>query len=605
MTKTLKAGKQFRSSTLDRGAIDEESRTVELAFASEEPYERSWGVEVLNVEPRSMRLGRLRKRGPLLVDHDARDVVGVIEKVGIGADRVARATVRFGRSARAEEVFQDVKDGIRTMTSFGYRIHEMETEAEKAGVPTYRVTDFEPFEVSLVSIPADPTVGVGRADGGDEQEITIRGAQPHKEPKMEPNPQPAAPAVPAAPVVDVAAIQAAERQRVADIYAIAKRWSVDDALVQRAIGENVAADAFGRIVLTEMGKRAPAATPGGSPDLGMEPKEVKRYSVLRAIQAKASGDWSNAGLELEAHRSIEKRVGPSRRNGIYVPYEVQKRDLSAGAANNGQRLVATDLRPQDFIELLRARTRVAALGARMLTGLVGNVSIPRQTGAGTAYWLANEATAITESDQTIGQLALAPKNVGAYTEISKQLTMQSTPDAEAMVMDDLARVLAIAIDTAAISGPGTGGAPTGITATAGIGSVTGTTLGYAGIVEFQTDVGAANALADGCAYLTTPAVAGLLMQRQRFTSTDSPLWTGSVLDGQVAGYRATTSTSVPAATLIFGDFAQVVIAEWGVMELEVNPYANFPAGIIGVRAWATVDIGIRQAGAFSVASTIT
>ena len=241
----------------------------------------------------------------------------------------------------------------------------------------------------------------------------------------------------------------------------------------------------------------------------------------------------------------------------------------------------------------------------MLTGLVGNVSIPRQTGAGTAYWLANEATAITESDQTIGQLALAPKNVGAYTEISKQLTMQSTPDAEAMVMDDLARVLAIAIDTAAISGPGTGGAPTGITATAGIGSVTGTTLGYAGIVEFQTDVGAANALADGCAYLTTPAVAGLLMQRQRFTSTDSPLWTGSVLDGQVAGYRATTSTSVPAATLIFGDFAQVVIAEWGVMELEVNPYANFPAGIIGVRAWATVDIGIRQAGAFSVASTIT
>lgn len=604
MSKTIKAGKQFRSFTLDRAAIDEESRTVELAFASEEPYERWWGVEVLNVEPRSMRLGRLQKGGPLLVDHDTRDVVGVIEEVTVGDDRKARARVRFGRSARAEEVFQDVKDGIRSNSSFGYRIHEMQLESEKDGVPTYRVTDYEPFEVSLVSVPADPTVGVGRADEGDEQVITIRGVEPHKEAKMEqPIVQPAAPATP--PVVDVAAIQAAERQRVADIYAIAKRWSVDDALVQRAISENVAADAFGRIVLTEMGKRAPAATPGGSPDLGMEPKEVKRYSVLRAIQAKASGDWSNAGLELEAHRAIEKRVGPSRRNGIYVPYEVQKRDLSAGAANNGQRLVATDLRPQDFIELLRARTRVAALGARMLTGLVGNVSIPRQTGAGTAYWLANEATAITESDQTIGQLALSPKNVGAYTEISKQLTMQSTPDAEAMVMDDLARVLAIAIDSAAIAGPGTGGTPTGITATAGIGSVTGTTLGYAGIVEFQTDVGAANALADGCAYLTTPAVAGLLMQRQRFTSTDSPLWTGSVLDGQVAGYRATTSTSVPAATLIFGDFSQVVIAEWGVMELEVNPYANFPAGIIGVRAWATVDIGIRQAGAFSVASTIT
>lgn len=604
MTKTMKAGKQFRSIALDRAGLDEESRTVDLAFASEEPYERWWGVEVLNVDSSSMRLGRLQTGGPLLVDHDARDIVGVIEQVGVGSDRVARAKVRFGRSARAEEVFQDVKDGIRTNVSFGYRIHEMELVSEKDGTPTYRVTDFEPFEVSIVSVPADPTVGVGRAETDDVQEITIRGQAP-QESKVQEIVQPAAPAVPAAPVVDVAAIQAAERQRVADIYTIAKRWSVDDALVQRAISENVAADAFGRIVLTEMGKRAPAATPGGSPDVGMESREVKRYSVLRAIQAKASGDWSNAGLELEAHRAIEKRVGPSRRNGVYIPYEVQKRDLSAGAANNGQRLVATELRPQDFIELLRARTRVAALGARMLTGLVGNVSIPRQTGAGSAFWLANEATAITESDQTIGQLALTPRNVGAYTEISKQLTMQSTPDAESMVMDDLARVLAIAIDTAAINGSGATGQPLGIIGTAGVGSVSGTTLGLAGIVEFQTDVATANALADGCAYLTTPAVAGLLMQRQRFASTDTPLWTGSVLDGQVSGYRATTSTSVPAATMVFGDFAQVVIAEWGVMELEVNPYANFPAGIIGVRAWASVDIGIRQAGAFSVAATIT
>jgi HK97 family phage major capsid protein len=600
--KTLKAGKQFRQIAFDQSAINEDARTVDLAFASEEPYERSWGVEILNVDARSMRLGRLQRGAPLLVDHNPSDVVGVIETASVDSDRVARARVRFGRSARAEEIFQDVKDGIRTGVSFGYRIHEMEAIKSDGDVPAYRVTSFEPFELTLTQIPADITVGVGRADDSDEQEITIRGIEPHKEAKMEPQVmQPAAPVIPAAPA---APDFAGERQRVADIMAIAKRWSPDEALVQRAIAEGVPSAVFGRAVLDEIGKRAPVTSPG-TPDVGMAPTEVKRYSVLRAIAAAASGNWKAAGLELEAHRAIEAKIGPSRRQGVYVPYEVQKRDLTAAGATTGQRLVATELRPQDFIELLRARTRVAALGARMLTGLVGNVSIPKQTGAGTAYWLATESTAITESDQTIGQITMTPRNIGAYTEISKQLTMQSTPDAEMMVMDDLSRVLAIGIDTAAIAGTGASGQPTGITLTAGIGSVTGTSIAYAGMVEFQTDVAASNALADGCAYLTTPTVAGLLMQRQRFASTDTPLWSGTVLDGQAAGYRATSSTVVPAATMIFGDFSQVVIGEWGVLELEVNPYANFAAGIIGVRAWATVDVAIRQAGAFSVASSIT
>ena len=599
--KTLKAGAQFRAFNIEPGSIDEESRTVVMSFASELPYERHWGVEVLSVDTRSMRLGRLMGKAPLLMDHNPADQVGVVEKVEVGGDRVARATVRFGRSARAEEVWQDVKDGIRTNSSVGYRIHAMDLLSEKDGLPTYRVSDWEPFEVTLTAVPADPSVGVGRAQSEDEQEITIRGIEPHKETQMEQTIQPAAPVIPAAPA---APDYTAERQRIADIMAIAKRWSPDEALVQRAISEGVPSAQFGRIVLDEVGKRSPIQS-AGTPDVGMAPTEVKRYSVLRAIAAAASGNWKDAGLELEAHRAIEAKIGPSRRQGVYVPYEVQKRDLTAAGATTGSKLVAAELRPQDFVELLRSRTRVAALGARMLTGLVGNVQIPKQTGAGTAYWLATESTAITESDQTIGQLTMTPRNIGAYTEISKQLTMQSTPDAESMVMDDLSRVLAVGIDLAAIAGTGASGQPTGITLTAGIGSVTGTSLAYAGMVEFQTDVAGSNALADGCAYLTTPAVAGLLMQRQRFASTDTPLWSGTVLDGQAAGYRATSSTVVPAATMIFGDFSQVVIGEWGVLELEVNPYANFAAGIIGVRAWATVDVAIRQAGAFSVASTIT
>jgi len=84
-----------------RSVVDVEARTAELAFSSEAPYERTWGVEILDHGQESMNLARLSSGGPLLVDHDARDVVGVIEDVRIGPDRVGRARVRFGRSARA------------------------------------------------------------------------------------------------------------------------------------------------------------------------------------------------------------------------------------------------------------------------------------------------------------------------------------------------------------------------------------------------------------------------------------------------------------------------------------------------------------------------
>ena len=156
-------GKLERALLVDRAAVDEAARTATLAFASETPYERWWGIEILNIAPESMRQGRMRSGANLLCDHDVRDVVGVVESVEIGADRVARATVRFGKSARAEEVWQDVLGGIRRNVSFGYMIHEAVLESTKDGVETYRVIDFEPYEVSLVSVPADASVGVGRS----------------------------------------------------------------------------------------------------------------------------------------------------------------------------------------------------------------------------------------------------------------------------------------------------------------------------------------------------------------------------------------------------------------------------------------------------------
>jgi HK97 family phage major capsid protein len=282
-----------------------------------------------------------------------------------------------------------------------------------------------------------------------------------------------------------------------------------------------------------------------------------------------------------------------------------QRDMNTQSVGAGGYLIATDNLGGSFIDLLRNRTLLAQLGAVVLSGLQGNVTIPKQTAGGTAYWLANDGTAITESQQTLGQLALAPKNVGAYTEVSRQLLLQSSPAIDSLVMNDLARVLGIAIDLAGFEGSGASGQPTGIANTAGIGSVTGTSIDYAKVLEFQTDVAGANALAAACAYATTPAIAALLMQRMKATNTFSPLWEGSVLEGKMCGFRGASTLQLTAASMIFGDYSQVVVGEWGMLEIALNPYANFPAAISGIRAIQTVDVGVRQAGAFSRATSIT
>ena len=610
---SLKPGSRVqRAIAFERAAVNEETRTAELAFASEAPYERWWGVEVLDCSATAMRMGRIGNgRAPLLCDHDTRDVIGVVESVQIGADRVARAVVRFGKSERAEEIFADVRDGIRSNVSVGYLIHKavlVETGDES---DTYRVTDWEPYEVSIVSVPADPTVGVGRA-ADDPRETLAEPAPAAIEaaaPSLNTPPQEIRSMTIEAPALNVsevaAAARAEEKQRVREISAIGDQFEKFGGrdIARKAIEDGLTVDQARGLVMNAIASAQSAPVT----HLDMSRAEAKRFSVLRAIKAMVDKNWKGAEFEREASLEICKRAGidESPNGGFFIPTDVQKRDLTVAAPTGGGNLVATDLLAGSFIELLRARSVLAGLGATMLPGLVGNVAIPKQTGAATAYWLTNEATAITESQQTVGQLPLSPKNLGAYTEISRQLMLQSTPAADQLVMRDLARVLALAIDLAGLEGSGAAGQPTGIANTAGIGAVVGTNLAYAGVIEFQTDVAAGNALTPSCGYLTTPAIAGLLMQRQRFSGTDTPLWSGSVLDGQMGGFRATTTTQLTAASAIFGDYEQVVIGEWGFLELALNPYANFTAAISGIRAIQTVDVGIRQAAAFSRSTSIT
>lgn len=623
---TVHLAQQFRDATFERASVNLENRTVELTFSSEEPYERWWGTEVLAHDGDSVNLERLNNGGALLLNHDWRDQVGVIEKAWVKDNR-GHAIVRFSRSAKGAEILQDVQDGIRSLVSVGYSIDEMRLESVKDDNETYRIERWTPYEISLVAVPADPTVGVGReAEQGPMYAVRVHRpadvATPPKGTSTERSKTMTVQVEENAPAGAAAEQQQGDRFSAEHIAKMVTQKHMDFAKaaedneiesrhvrdwIERGLNYDQVGDEIVKI-LAERGKDQKHSRGW----LGLSRNETEDYSVLRAISAMCEGTWKNAGLELEAHRALADKLGKTNlgERSLLVPADVLKRgvkreqrDLTVATASAGGYLVETA--NMGFVDLLRNRSVAMNMGVTRLSGMSGNVSIPRQTAAGTAYWLANEATAITESQLTLGQIALTPKTVGAYTEVSRLLMLQSSPDAEGLVLSDLAQVVGLAADLAILQGSGASGQPTGLSNTSGVGSVTGTSIAYAGILEFQTDVAAGNALFPNSGYVTTPAVAALLMQRQRFSSTDTPLWEGNVLDGRVAGFRAMSTNQSASATIYFGNWPAIVLAEWGVLELDINNAANFPAGIVGLRAMYTMDVGVRYPGAFSIATSVT
>lgn len=591
----------------DGGPIDQENRTVELAFSSEEPYERWWGIEILDHGKKSVDLKRLKNGGPLLVDHDTRDHVGVIESVRIDDDRVGRCVVRFGRSARAEEVFRDVVDGIRQSVSVGYRINEAVLEGEKDGISTYRIKNWQPFEVSLVSVPADATVGVGRsADQAAAEppppaviEQPTQITQITEERKMDPN-------------IERAAGAEAEQKRSKEIIAIAGQYekTVPELreLATQAIVSGLTVEDF-RAKAMEAMARAPKPTA----EIGMEKGEVQRYSLLRAINYLANPSDARAqreaAFELECSREAEKRSGKPAQ-GLIVPFDVLSRVLTVGTPTAGGNLVATDLLAGSFIDVLRNAMVLDSLGVTFLDGLVGNIAIPRQSSGATGYWV-SENSAPTTSQPAVDQVSMSPKTVGTYTDISRKLMLQSSLSVEQMVRNDLAQTLGRAIQLAAIQGGGSG-EPVGILGTNGIGDVAGGTAGLAPnwshIVDLESKVSIANADIGSLAYLTNAKVRGALKKTPKVSGQNGFIWEAG--DAPLNGYRAAVTNAVPSnlvkggsgsvcSAIIFGNFADLVVGMWGGLDLLADIYTGSAAGTVRIRALQDLDVAVRHPESFA------
>lgn len=368
------------------------------------------------------------------------------------------------------------------------------------------------------------------------------------------------------------------------------------------------------------------------PGIGMSARERERYSLVRAINAAIRNDWRGAELEMEASQATARAIG-RQPQGFFVPYDLlageesvqvrtgrgfqympvgraERRDLSVGTDAAGGHTVATELLASSFIDMLRNTMMTQRAGARMLTGLVGDVAIPRQTGGATAYWVA-ENNAPTKSTQGFDQVALAPKTVGAFSDITRKLLLQSSIDIEELVRRDLATVLALAIDKAALHGSGSSNQPTGIAATSGIGSVAGGTNGaaptYANLIALETEVAQDNADVGRVAYMTNTKVRGKL--KSTVIGTDQRMvWGegGTPINGypawitnQVASDLTKGSASGICSAIFFGNWGDLMIGMWGGLDILVDPYTASTTGTVRVIALQDVDVAVRQPASFA------
>lgn len=638
----IKTSTLFRHMQFSRDTANADDRTVDLAFSSEEPYERWFGTEVLDHGPGSCDLTRLNSGGALLDNHDPDEQIGVVVpgSARIDPDRVGRATVKFSRSPQGQIMMQDVMDGIVTNVSVGYQINSMvevtTTDADGDEDTVCRVMSWTPLEISLVAIPADPTVGVGRSAGAEEHETVVeRPEQPAKPEPEAPEVAPEAPAeTPTQPeperkitmetVVDKdksrqEGVQA-EQKRSGDLLALAETYEKYGAreMVVDFIRTGKSPEQFQAAIMEKIVARHSTAS---DMEIGLTNSEVQAYSLIRAIQASITGDWSKAGFERSVSEAVGKRMGRTP-EGFFIPVEAfsrkamapLKRDFQAAAGGGADNLIQSSILPTEFVDVLRNALAFSKLGVRVLGGLTSNVLIPRKTTAMTAQNL-TEIAALTASAPGTNQLSLTPHRIGGQILYSKQALIQSSMDIEAMLRDDLMQTLARLLENLGINGTGAAPQPTGLLNVSGIGSVVGGANGaqiaWSHLVNLESACANLNAEPDqNAGYLVNTKERGWMKQTQRATYLPY-IWDPNDKDFPMNGYKAVVSNTVPSnltkgtsvgvcSAMIYGsDWTDFIVALFGGLDVVVDPLTKAGTGEVVITGNQFVDFGVRHTASFA------
>lgn len=641
------------------GADDDGVYTIRLT--TDRPVEIWPGVrEILSHDQGAVRMDWVESgNAPVLWMHDRHDQVGVIESAEI-RDSSVYVTVRMGTSDRAVSLKNDIAAGIVRNVSVGFRIFDEEITSRSESETVWTVSDWMPLEASFVSIPADHDTGFGRAEGAKCQLSPAKLAAIGGEDETNVNPktnnrmsQTASADPPAAsPPKTIEVVREpdpAEVQRMADaqvqselarrdaITEMGVKWDMADA-ARAAIVAKKTAEEFRAEVLANLEQRTGGVS---TAEVGLTQSEKKRFSIWNICEALVSGNREAARFEIEVSDEIKKRQGrDSLNSNIALPVDVCVRDIIAGSRIRamargelgiGERalvgvgvgnseaatIVDNELLDEMFIESLRASTVFLSHGVTVLNGLRGDVTIPIELTNPAAYWVGEDAEP-TEGDYTLTDLSLVFKTVAARIPFTRKAAKQTTPQIENLLIRSIRQSIAIALDTAAINGAGSATVPQGVLNAAGIGSVvTGGTLSYAKLLQFEESLGNANANTSRSIGFTNTHGKRLLLETMK-NAAGGETALGSRVSGDVNAVdtdigRFFIGNTVPRnlgvgtdkTAMIYGNPAAYFMAMWGGLELNVDTATKIATGGKVIRVFQDVDGRVMQAANFAAAVDIT
>jgi len=588
-----------RDLKLEVREVEKEDRTIEFSFSSELPVERSFGTEILEHTKKAANLDRLNNAAPFLWNHDPDKVIGVTTKAYIDEEKKrGYAQVRFSEEEFAASKYRDVKNGILRNISFGYVMRDILQEEDK-----FISRDWEVYELSLVSIPQDQSIGIKRSVTHTQESDNISLERNNDSASLDAPPTFTTEKMSTTPKenlevrseIDTQKVIKEERSRIREIQTVASKYNLQD-LGETYIKEERSVADFNAAVLREWKPEA-IAPKADTTDIGLTQTETRNWSVLRAIDYLANPSSAAkreaAAFEIEASEAAAAKLGRASR-GITIPNEVFKRDMVAGTDTAGGALVSTEI-SSDFISLLTNASVLAQTGSTILTGLTGNISIPRAGSQQTSYWV-GEGSNVTESDMTIEQVNMTPRTIGAMTDISRKLLIQSSLDVETLVRQHLANSVALEIDRAALYGLGSSSEPLGLHNVTGIATenVGNNDPSWADVVNMESDISVANALTGTLAYVTRANIAGAMKVKAK--DSGSGLFVND--NGTVNGYPCYVSNQVEAGDIWFGNWSELILGYWSGLDLQVDPYTGGASGNVRVRVLQDVDVAVKNPESF-------
>ena len=625
-------------------------RVVRCSISSETPYARymadpesgEWvkALEVLGHGPGEIDDTRMRD-GLVIQDDHYGEQIGIMDKPEVKDGKIC-GTIRFGHSQKARDIEADALDGIKRNMSVGYIVNEYKRDGVDAatGLPIFRVTNWTPYEASFVNVPADTNIGVGRAEA--DEPTTRTAAKPAAESTNKKGIQ----------IMDkptTAGYTAEQKTKIREMASAAhvSGEEVADILTSERSFEEIREELLNRRekYLAELAKKPakPAAEARAVIDEGDQKKIRQKYDfakVLRYYAEVAESKYSSIDIAFEREISDElaKQTGRAVQ-GILLPDFVGNRaaanandggltlgtpayntDTAAGGitgiGGTGKDTIATMLLAGQFIDALVATLVLREqLGAEVLTGLVGNISIPKG-GSISGGWISAEGGNAAKKNPTFGQITATPHTYGAYVDITRKLLLQSSVNVQAKVLEWLMYACAAGIETAAFQGAGTSGAPTGL-CTALTGTAWSNAPTFDKIVDLIAAVKTANAYKPSMKFVGNSGVwAKLAKTRDYEVLTDgaqTPKNVGAIggsvrlLDtatNKVIGRDFVEANLMPAAKLLFGDFTQLAVCLWSGTDIIVDPYANDTNGGLRLVALQDSDILIKRPESFGLATGV-